>query len=88
MATALLTDTYKAIMLLQKKSFSEPQAEGIVEVVKQIDISYLATKDDVKDLKQELTEEMHKLKIDLIKWVVGTQLAYGAIVISILVALR
>ncbi|MEK7155857.1 MAG: hypothetical protein AAB734_03175 [Patescibacteria group bacterium] len=55
MATALVTDTYKAISFLQKKKFSVEQSEGIVEFVEQhIDISKLATKEDLKDLKLDL----------------------------------
>ena len=84
MQAIVLRDTHKIIGILQKHDFSQRQAEGITDVFNNLDVSGLASKEDI----QEVKEEMYRLKIDLIKWVVGTQLAYGAVVISVLVALR
>ena len=53
MAT-LVADTHKAIVLLQEKKFSPSQAEGIVEVLNQLDVLHLATKDDMKDLRLDV----------------------------------
>ena len=73
----VIRDTHKLIAKLQQKGFSPPQqAEGITEAIKEIDASALVTKTDLQEVK-----------LDLIKWMVGTQLAYGAIIIAVLVAI-
>lgn len=77
MGTALLTDTHKVVAFLQDKKFSADQAEGIVEVVNQIDISHLATKDDVKELK-----------LDVYKALAGQTVVILGVVIAMLQFLR
>jgi len=54
MATALLTDTHKIVTFLQNKKFSTDQAAAIVDVVNQIDISHLANKDDLRELRLDV----------------------------------
>lgn len=71
----VIRDTHKLIATLQQRGFSAQQAEGIADAIKEIDASTLTTKADLQDVK-----------LDLIKWMVGTQLAYGAIIIAVLVA--
>ena len=66
-------DTHKVVVMLQERGFTRQQAEALVAAAQEADISALATKDDLKDLK-----------LDLIKWMVGTQLAYGAIIVAIM----
>jgi hypothetical protein len=77
MQTLVVRDTQKLATKLQQRGFSAQQAEGITEALRDLDASDLATKNDLQELK-----------VDLLKWMVGTQLAYGAIVVAILVALR
>ena len=60
MATTLLSDTYKAVLQLQQKKFSAEQAQGIVEILNQVDFSHLATKTDVNDLRLELKLDLYK----------------------------
>jgi hypothetical protein len=69
----LVIDTYKVITRLQQKGFTKDQAEALVSAAQDLDLSGIATKEDLQDLK-----------LDLIKWMVGTQLAYGAIIVAIL----
>jgi hypothetical protein len=68
----ILYDKYTVIQKLQKRGFSHEQAEVVGEVLTEADLSSLATKSDLKDLK-----------LDMIKWMVGTQLAYAAIIIAV-----
>ena len=72
----VIRDTHRLIAKLQQKGFSPQQAEGITNALKEVDASALVTKTDLQDVK-----------LDLIKWIVGTQLAYGAIIIAVLVAI-
>ena len=77
MAT-IVSDTHKAILFLQKSKLSSEQAQGIVEFVEQyVDISHLATKDDVKDLK-----------LDLYKALAGQTVVILGVVIAILQFLK
>ena len=64
----VIRDIHKLIAKLQQKGFSAQQAEGITDALKEVDASALVTKTDLQEVK-----------LDLIKWMVGTQLAYGAI---------
>lgn len=40
-----------------------------------------ATKEDLADLKADLRTDMYKMKADLIKWFIGTQIALAALII-------
>ena len=72
----VIRDTHKLIAKLQQKGFSPQQAEGITDAIKEVDASALVTKTDLQEVK-----------LDLIKWMVGTQLAYGAIIIAVIIAI-
>ena len=72
----VIRDTHKLVAKLQQRGFSAQQAEGITEALRELDATGLATKTDLQELK-----------VDLIKWMVGTQLAYGAIIVGILIAI-
>ena len=84
MATALLTDTYKAILSLQKRKFSAEQAEGIVELFNHVALSHLSTKDDMKDLKLDL----YNTKLDLYKALAGQTVVILGVVIALLQFLK
>jgi hypothetical protein len=83
MEALVIPDTHKLISTLQKHGFTAQQAEGIADAIKEIQTVGIATKDDV----QSLREEIRNLKVSLIMWMIGIQLAYGALILAIL-ALR
>jgi hypothetical protein len=61
-------DTYKAMTLLKEKGFNKKQSEGIVEVMQQVALSGVATKQDVQDIRTELRDvrqDMQELEIRL-----------------------
>jgi hypothetical protein len=76
MEAFVIRDTHKLVGKLQQRGFSSQQAEGIAEALRELDATALATKTDLQELK-----------VDLIKWIVGTQIAYSAIIISVFVTL-
>ena len=49
--STVLVDTYEAVKTLRENGFSKEQAESVVDVVKQIDLSSLATKEDLLELE-------------------------------------
>jgi hypothetical protein len=68
----LVIDTYKVVTRLQQKGFSKDQAEALVSAAQEIDLSAFVTKND-----------LNNLKLEMIKWMVGTQLAYAAIIVAV-----
>ena len=76
MDALVIRDTHKLIGKLKQRGFSEQQAQGIADALRDLDASGLAIKADLQ-----------LLKVDLIKWMVGTHLAYSAIIVSVLVTL-
>jgi hypothetical protein len=83
MDALVIPDTHKLIASLQKRGFTAQQAEGIADAIKEVQTIGIATKDDIQTLK----EEIRNLKISLIMWMIGIQLAYGALIVAV-IALR
>jgi hypothetical protein len=50
----------------------------------------LATKDDIKELKQEIhfiKSDVANVKVDLIKWMVGTGIALSGVMVAVMVGM-
>jgi hypothetical protein len=69
----LVIDTNGIVKKLEQRGFSRTQAEGITEALKELDISMLATKSDLKDLE-----------LRLVKWIAGMLLAQGALIVALI----
>jgi hypothetical protein len=83
MATIAI-DTYKVIKRLQERGFTKDQAEALVSVAQEIDLSALATKVDLKDLRLDFEKALHRQTWGLI----GVIFAQGAFVIAVLQFLK
>ncbi len=59
-------DTYKAIKLLRERGFKKEQAEGLIEITQEIDVSGITTKEDLANLKVELMKFMFLLSMGII----------------------
>jgi sulfite reductase beta subunit-like hemoprotein len=55
---ASIFDKYAVAQKLQKRGFSHDQAEGIAEALASVDLSDLATKNDLKDLELRLYKHL------------------------------
>lgn len=87
-------DTHQTVKDLTAAGFTDSQAEALTHAlrqVQQIDLSDLATKADLADLRNEVRvefaavrREMAEIKVDLIKWVVGIGFAQIAAILAIL----
>ena len=62
----LVIDTNGIVKKLEARGFSRTQAEGITEALKELDVSMLATKADLKDLE-----------LRLYKFLAGVLIAHG-----------
>ena len=87
----LVTDTHQLITHLESFGFTKKQAEGVTEALTKLEVSQLATKQDLIDFKNELKQEIQsvrlevtELKADIFKWIVplmlGQTALFGAIV--------
>ncbi len=68
--SALTIDTLAVALKLKGRGFSEEQAIGVVEALREIDASALVTKSDLK-------ESVADLKVDILRWLFVSQLALG-----------
>jgi hypothetical protein len=72
----LVIDTNGIVKKLEAKGFSRTQAEGITEALKELDVSTLASKADLKDLE-----------LRLYKFLAGVLIAHGLGTAALTVAL-
>jgi hypothetical protein len=64
-------DTYKVVKLLQTKGYSEAEAEGFIQAIREITLTGVATKSDINDLRNDM------LRFQVVQTValVGTMIA-------------
>lgn len=89
--SALTFDTLSVSQTLRKRGFTEEQAIGVVEALREIDASELATKGDLREIETKIDKLDAKiettaanLKIDILRWLVVTQLALGGFLFAAL----
>lgn len=78
--TAITFDTHEFVKKLKEAGFTEQQAEALTETIKAaqgIDLSDLVTKND-------LTNELARLEIRLMKWGFAMLAGQGAIIVALL----
>jgi basic membrane lipoprotein Med (substrate-binding protein (PBP1-ABC) superfamily) len=76
-------DTHETVKSLTAAGFTDAQAEALTAAVKQavdIDLSNIATKTDIADLRREMAE----IKAELVKWVVGVGFPQVATILAVL----
>ena len=81
--TITALDTHQTVKDLTAAGFTDTQAEALTQVLRQaqqIDLSDLATKSDITDLRREIAEA----KADMIKWFVGVAFAEVAMILAVL----
>lgn len=89
MATLAL-DTYKAISTLQEQGFSAQQAECLVTVLQDADLTDVATRSDINELKNaiiDLDRAVQAARLELYKVVAAQTLVIVGAVAALLQAL-
>lgn len=79
-------DTLRAARRLKDAGASEPVAEAIAEVLREsrdFDLSQLATKTDLEQLRLAGKADLAELKSEVLKWVVGLMSAQTAAIIGL-----
>lgn len=77
----LVIDTNGVVRKLEQRGFSRAQAEGISEVLRELDTSQLVTKGDLEIALASQTTT-------IIKWMTGVLLAQGALIVALLEYLK
>jgi hypothetical protein len=76
-------DTHETVKSLTAAGFTDAQAKALTAAVKRavdIDLSNIATKTDIGELRREMSE----MKAELVKWVVGVGFAQVATILAML----
>ncbi|PWB95457.1 hypothetical protein [Methylosinus sporium] len=81
---ALTIDTLAIVQVLRKRGFSEEQAIGVVEAFREIDAGLLATKSDIREVEAKIESSSANLKVDILRWLVVTQMALGGFLLAAL----
>ena len=86
--SALTIDTLAISQILRKRGFTEEQAIGVVEAFREIDAGTLVTKADLREVEAKIETTSANLKVDILRWLVVTQLALGGLLLAALKFLR
>ncbi len=70
-SATLNLNTHKVVKLLQDKGYSEEQAEGFIEVIEEITLTGVATKQDLHLLRDELKADIIELRKELKADIIG-----------------
>jgi len=76
----LVIDTYKVIKRLQERGFTKDQAEALVSVAQEVDLSAFVTKADLR-------EALSDMETRLYKFLAGVLIAHGLGTATLVVAL-
>jgi len=80
-------DTHQTVKELTAAGFTDAQAEaltGALRRVQDIDLSNLATKSDLAELRAATKADLAETKAEMLKWFVGVAFAEVALILAIL----
>ena len=79
---ALFFDTHKAVKDLQEAGFDESQAEAVVGTVGTAIIGNVATTQDVRDVRQEISDLRSELRSELQAMELRITLRMGGLIVA------
>jgi len=85
--TITALDTHQTVKDLTAAGFTDAQAEaltGALRRVQDIDLSSLATKSDLAELRAATKADLAEAKAEMIKWFVGVAFAQAAMILALL----
>ena len=77
----LVIDTYKVIKRLQERGFTKDQAEALVSVAQEIDLSAFVTKADLRDA-------LRSQEIRIYKFMFAAMSAQAALIVALIQLLK
>lgn len=85
-------DTHKTIKLLKEHGYTESQAEGMVNVIQEVTVSRVATREDVQEVRNEIQEvrnevqelkiAMHSIKNEMLKFLIMQTIAITGVIVA------
>ena len=60
----------------------EVKAIGVVEALREIDASELATKSDIREVEAKIETGVANLKVEIVRWLIVTQAALAGLVFA------
>ena len=81
--TGISIDSHSAFVRLTDSGLPEKQAEAVVQTLQEATIQNVATKDDIRMLKDEIM----KAKVDIFRWAVPLLIGQIAMFVAIIKAL-
>ena len=78
--TTITINTHKAFKILVDSGVPENQAEGHIKVLEKIDISGVATKDDIEEIKEKIIEN----KADLYKFILINNIGLAGLIVALI----
>jgi len=75
-------DTLAISQTLRKGGFMEVKATGVVEALREIDASELATKSDIREVEAKIETGVANLKVEIVRWLIVTQAALAGLVFA------
>lgn len=83
-------DTYKIVNLLREKGYTKKEAEGFIEAIQEITLSGVATKEDIQNVRNEISDlrtgtqkDFMDLRAEMLKF----QVIQTVAIIGVMVAL-
>ena len=55
-------DTYRTVNLLKERGYTKKQAEGFIEVMQEVTLSGVASKEDVQDVKEDIQDVRNEIQ--------------------------
>lgn len=86
--SAITFDTHQLVKELKAKGFSDSQAEGINDALKNaLTVAEVATTRDIRESELRLEVKISDIKAELVRWVVGAGLLQTALIAGLLLKL-
>ncbi|PWB83990.1 MAG: hypothetical protein C3F11_03620 [Methylocystaceae bacterium] len=86
MSAAVAFDTLKFVRKLEAGGFTQAQATAAAEAFAEATSQELATKSDLRDVEVRLEAKIEttaaNLKVDILRWLVVTQVALGGFIFA------
>jgi hypothetical protein len=80
--SALTIDTLAVSQLLRKRGFNEEQATGVVEALREIDASQLATKADIREVEARIERVEGRLEAKIETLELRMTIKLGGLIIA------
>ena len=76
-------DTYKVVSQLEERGFTKEQAEGFMLALRDIELTGVASKNDIYGIKELITKEISDVRNEMLKF----HILHSITIIGVMIAL-